>query len=116
MIDKLPFDTEDKAVILEYLASMVLQMLQEIEPDCWDHCKFGDPLTFQGGDKRKGYEVFSYLFFGSGRHHRFKSLEDIEKAIKDELVENVRYLLEDIEDDAYEDDQEAFDMRYGVED
>ncbi len=96
-IDKLPFDTDDKKIVLEYLAHMVLQMLRKIEPDCWDHCKSGDPLTFKGGDKYKGYDVFSYLFFGSGRHHRFKSLKDIEEAIKDELVEDVCLTIEETE-------------------
>lgn len=75
---------ENYKLWLESLGLSIWHIQRNMVTDA--HCKSYDPLSI--GEFEEGYwQVASYVFdfHDGGRHHTFKTLEDIELGLKEEL-------------------------------
>ena len=90
-IADLPFNDEQKEVILEYLAHQYWAVLETLDPDIskWGW-KWYDPLTIQNG------VALSYVFdFEGGREHPFRDFPHLESMLLEVMVREIRLTFGD---------------------
>jgi len=90
-IDDLPLTEEQKAIVLEWFAMKIKEILRIFDPEWGDHCKSYDPLVITDS------VAHSYLFDfkDGGRHHPFKLLTQLERWLAEEAVkEMLPYILD----------------------
>ena len=92
-IDDLPFTEEQKAIVLEWFAMKIKEILQIFDPYWGDHHKSYDPLVITET------VAHSYLFDfkDGGRHHSFKSLTQLERWLVEEAAKELLPCLLDEE-------------------
>lgn len=84
-IDDLPLNYEQKCRVLEWFARKLWVMIEEGSGDPDYYCKSYDPLVIEGTT------AHSYVFGldDGGRHHKFNSLEHLEKMLVDEGIKQI---------------------------
>lgn len=92
-IDDLPLTKDQKEMVLEWFAQKIWNTLDEP-----GHCKSYDPLIIEGNT------AHSYIFnlngldgrTGSGRHHGFKTLVELEERLCKEMQNNAEYFVREL--------------------
>lgn len=88
-IDDLPFTDEQKVYCLEWLARKIQVVIEESSNDPDYYGKMYDPLYIE----LEEMEAHSYVFDldDGGRHHKFKSLLDLENQLINEAIKSIKW-------------------------
>jgi hypothetical protein len=89
-INDLPLSADQKEMVLEWYARKIWTLIETAEGEPDYHGKSYDPLVIEGG------VAHSYVFYFSdgGRHHKFTSLLELERMLNDEILKEVRAMIE----------------------
>lgn len=86
-INELPFNDDQKEIVLEYIARILWIILTE---SMWDGeyiCKSYDPLVI---DENTAHSYVLNLNRHGGRHHYFKDYKELEEKIKNGAIEDIQ--------------------------
>lgn len=91
-LDDLPFNDDEKVLVLEWFARKLWVILEEGSGDSDYYGKIYDPLVIDLEER----EAHSYVFElgDGGRHHSFETLAELEMRLEQEGIERIKEMLQ----------------------